>query len=84
MVRWLKGLHISIGSEVKRCALAKEIIGDNMVAEMGAFAFKRDGDGEEIKEVPFVYVPNLVKKVADKIEEHRRYRPMITELPSLF
>ena len=61
-----------MGSEVKQRALAKDIIGDNIVAELGAFTFRRDGGGEEIREVPFVYVPNLIRKVADLIEQHQR------------
>ena len=67
----MKGLHISVANEAKRRALAKDIVGDNMVAEMGAFSFKRDGGGEDIKEVPFVYVPNLIKKATDVIEQYR-------------
>lgn len=72
-IRWLKGLHISVASEVKRRALAKDIVGENMVAEMGAFSFRADGGGEEIREAPYVHVPNLIRKAADVIEEHRRY-----------
>ena len=51
-----------MGSEVKQRALAKDLVGDNIVAELGAFTFKRDGGGEEIREVPFIYVPNLIRK----------------------
>lgn len=62
-----------MGSEVKQRALMKNIVGDNITAELGAFTVKRDGGGEEIKEVPFVYVPNLIRKATDLIEEHRGY-----------
>lgn len=72
LIRWLKGLHISMGSEARQRALAKDLVGENVVAEMGAFSFRRDGGGEEMKEVPFVHVPSLIKKVADLIEEHKR------------
>ena len=51
----------------------KNIVGDNITAELGAFTVKRDGGGEEIREVPFVYVPNLIRKATDLIEEHRGY-----------
>ena len=57
MFRWLKSLNISVGSGVRQRKLAKEIIGDNVVAELGAFTFKREGGGEEIREVPFVISP---------------------------
>lgn len=69
--RWLKSLHIEVGSEVKQRALAKDILGDNLVAELGAFTFRRDGGGEEIQEVPFAYVPNLIMRATDLIEKHR-------------
>ena len=67
--RWLKTLSISVGSEVKQQALAKE---DNMAAELGAFTFPRDGGGEDIREAPFVYVPNIIRKAADLVEQHSR------------
>ena len=72
--RWLKTLGISVGSELKQRSLAKEILGDNLVSEMGAFTFKRDGGGEEIKHKPFVYVPNLIKRASDMVEQHRQYK----------
>ena len=64
-------MGISVGSEVKQRALAKEIVGDNLAAENGAFTFRRDGGGEEIRETPFVYVPNLIRRATDLIEHHR-------------
>lgn len=61
-----------MGSEVKQRRLAKDVIGDNVVAELGAFTFRQEkGGGEFIKEVPFVYVPNLIRKSADLIETHQ-------------
>lgn len=66
-------MHIAMGSEAKQRSLAKEILGDNLVATVGAFSCKRDGGGEEIREVPFAYVPNLIRKAADVIEEHKKY-----------
>ena len=68
----MKTLSISVGSEVKQRALAKDIVGDNMVAELGAFTFRRDGGGEDIREAPFVYVPNLIRRATDLVEQHSR------------
>lgn len=70
--RWLKSFHISMGSEVKQRKLETELLGDNLLAEMGAFTFKSDGGGEIIKQAPFVYVPNIIRKAADMIEGHQR------------
>ena len=60
--RWLKTLSISIASERQQRSLAKSIVGENIVAEMGAFTKRLDGCGEEICVVPFVYVPKLDSK----------------------
>lgn len=44
---------------------------DNLVAERGAFTFSADS-GEEIKEVPFVYSPNLMMAIAELVDKHNR------------
>ncbi len=51
--------------------MANDIVGENLVAERGAFSFSQD-IGEVIRAVPFVYVhvPNLIAKVADIIHRH--------------
>ena len=51
--------------------MANEIMGDNIKAEMGAFTFPH-GKGEEIRDAPFVYCPNLISKVSDMICHHER------------
>ena len=73
----MKTFHVTFGSERQQRGLAKEIVGENLVAEMGAFTVSAKGGGEEIQEVPFVYVPNLIKKATDIIEAHRRYLPSL-------
>lgn len=65
--RWLKSLSISVSSEKQQRAMAKGIVGDNLVAERGAFTFSLEKGGEEIRDVPFVYCPNLIAKMADLI-----------------
>ena len=51
--------------------LAQTITGDDLVAEKGAFSVSTD-KGEEIREVPFVYYPNFIAKVADIVNQHER------------
>ena len=51
--------------------MAKAIVGDNIVAERGAFTFPHSG-GEVVEEVPFVYCPNLIAKVTDIVQHHRQ------------
>ena len=59
--------HVSLASERKQRTLAGEAVGDNITAEMGPFTFPTDGGGEEIQGAPFVYVPNLITKIADTL-----------------
>lgn len=70
--RWFKSLNVSIASEVKQRKMAAEVIGQDPEAEMGAFTVTVD-KGEEIREVPFVYFPNLIAKISDTIQQHERY-----------
>ena len=71
--RWLKEFQISLASERSQRQLAREIIGDNLQAEKAPFSFTKDGGGEEIREIPFVFVPNLIRKVADVVAHNERY-----------
>ena len=70
--RWLNEFQISLASEQSQRQLAKEVIGDNLQAERAPFSFSKDGGGEEIREVPFVFVPNLIRKVADVVAHNER------------
>ena len=68
--RWLKTLNISLASEHKQRLLARTLCDENVQAEMSPFTSSLDGDGQQIREVPFVYVPNIIRKIADIIEHH--------------
>ena len=59
---------MSIASEHSQRKLAHTIV---VVAEKGAFSVSTD-HGEEIREVPFVYYPNLIAKIADLVGQHER------------
>ena len=48
------------------------MVGDNFTVELGAFTFPAEGGGEEIRNVPFAYVNNLIAKVADIVDQHTR------------
>ena len=41
-------------------------------AEMGPFTSSLDGGGQQIQEVPFVYVPNIIRKIVDNTEHHEQ------------
>ena len=70
--RWLKTFRVHLASEKEQRSLAQDIIGDNMEAEKGAFLFSSEGGEEVIREVPFAYVPNIVRKVADLLTHNER------------
>ena len=67
----MKGLNVSFASEKKQRALASDLVGDNITAEKGAFSFCGH-KGEEIREAPFVYCPDLIARVADTVHNHER------------
>ena len=50
--------------------MAKDIVWENSVAEKGAFRFTVS-KVEEVKEVPFVYGPNIIARVADTVHKHK-------------
>lgn len=63
---------MSLASERSQRIMAKDIIGDNLAVERGAFTFSLDGGGEEVRSVPFAYVPNVIAKIADLVAAHQR------------
>ncbi len=52
--------------------VAKDIVGEDIIAEKGAFSFCEQGKEEVIKEVPFVYRPNLIAAIAEIVDKHER------------
>ena len=68
---------MSIASEHSQRKLSQAIIGDQLVAEMGACTVSTD-HGEEIREVPFVYFPNLIAKIAQLVSQHERQGTSVT------
>lgn len=67
--------------ELKQRALATTIRDENVTTEMGAFTFSVEDDSIEIRKVPFVYVANLIAKVADIVhEQYNNYKTLFTQL----
>jgi len=69
--RWLKTFNVSLASERKKRVLAKNITGDNYEVESVPFTFTVD-NAEVIKEAPFVYVQNLIRKLSDVVASHEK------------
>ncbi len=62
-----------MASELQQRKLAKTIIDQTIVAERGAFTFDVQKGISEVREVPFVYRPNLIAAIADTVNRHHKY-----------
>lgn len=52
--------------------LSNEIIGDNLTGEIAPFSFPLASGGEEIKGAALVYIPDLVTKVEQMLDDNER------------
>ena len=52
--------------------ITDEMIGDNLEGEVAPFSFQMPTGGEEIRGAPLVYVPNLIQKIIQTLEEQNR------------
>ena len=52
--------------------ICRQIVGDNLKEEMALFSFPLPSSGEELRGASLVYIPDLVKKVVDLLEENKR------------
>lgn len=70
--RWLSKWGIGIASEKKMRHEARELVGDNLCAELAPFSFphKEADGGEIIKHVPCAYVPNLWEKIKGLLDQN--------------
>jgi ribosomal protein S6E (S10) len=71
LYRWLKLWNIQLESEAKERALANKLVGSNLKCEMVMFTFTVDG-GEEIRKAPMAYIPDLVSKVKELLDQNDR------------
>jgi hypothetical protein len=47
-------------------------VGDNLKGEMALFSFPSTSGGEELRGAALVYIPDLVLKVVELLEENQR------------
>ena len=68
----MKEWKINLESEAKERTLATELVGPNLKCENVAFSFSLDGGagGEEIRKAPMAYVPDLVGKVTQLLDQN--------------
>ena len=53
--------------------MAKEQVGDNLEAETAPFSFSIPSGGEELRVAAHVFIPNLVEKVVQLLEQNEKY-----------
>ena len=73
VTRWLKSSGVSLSSERKQRIIAKEQIRDNLETENAPFSFNLTGGGEEIRAAAHAFIPNLVNKVIQLLEQNEKY-----------
>ena len=62
--------NISLASEAKERALANVLVGPNLDAEAVVFTFPNSGGGEQIRKAPMAFVPDLVAKVRQLLDQN--------------
>ena len=64
--RWLKASGVSIACEEKMRDIARSTLGDNLKGEIAPFSFPillAHSGGIEMRGMPHVFMPDLIKKV---------------------
>ena len=61
---------MATASEKKMIAEAKELLGENLKAELVPLTFKHRDGGEVIKEAAMAYVPDLCLKISNLLDQN--------------
>lgn len=71
MYRWMQAWQIHLDSEAKERSIAKVLVGPNLESEMVPFTFALDhGSAEEIKKAPMAYIPDLIGKIKQLLDQN--------------
>ena len=54
------------------CHVSKRIVDDNIQGELAPFSFTLTSGGEELRAAPLVFIPNLIQKVTQLLDENHR------------
>ena len=67
----MKAWNVSFAGEQKQRGLVRELVGPNLSSESLPFTFSIDkGKSEEIRRAPIAYVPDLVAKVTQLLDQN--------------
>ena len=72
MLRWLAHSGVQLESEKRQRHIAKDILGENLEAEIAPFCFSRPSCDDEIRAAAYAYTPSLIQKVTKLIDENER------------
>ena len=70
--RWLKAWGIKLASEKQLRKQSEQQMGNNLQSEAVPFCFPLKS-GIDLRPAPLVYVPDLVKKVIQTLDQNNRY-----------
>lgn len=65
----MKSWKVGFDCEAKERTLTKKLIGSNLAAESVVLTFTVDGE-EEMRETPYVFIPDLKFKVIQLLEQN--------------
>lgn len=71
-IRLLKASNISLASEWSMRKIANDIVDNNLSGEIAPFSFPLSSGGEEIRGAPLVYVPDLIRKIVQHLDDNNR------------
>mgnify|MGYP003457212194 CR=1 FL=1 len=60
-----------MASEKRQRLVAKEVVGDNLEAEMAPFCYSQPCSEDVIRVAAYAYAPNLIQKVTELLDEMR-------------
>ncbi|KAL5509935.1 hypothetical protein EMCRGX_G005385 [Ephydatia muelleri] len=70
---WLKASGVSLAGEERMRYICRQIVGNNLKGEMARLSFPSTSGGEErLGLAALVYIPDVVLKVVDLLEENER------------
>eukprot|EP00731_Ephydatia_muelleri_P030963 Em0022g477a len=70
--RWLKASNISLACEERMCHASRKAVGENLKGELAPFSFSLPSGGEEFRGAPLVFIPDMILKVVELLEENDR------------
>ena len=72
MHRWLSRAGVKVASEKNQRILSKQLITTQIASEVAPFTHQLKKGGKEVKKAAMAYIPDLVQKITELLEQHAR------------